>query len=88
MAPHNTHRLLRTTLLASLLTAYCALLTPATAQCISGDCKNGKGTYQYPSGAKYVGEFKNGEINGVGVCYYTNGSKYSGEWRADRKSVV
>jgi hypothetical protein len=50
------------------------------AQCISGDCKNGVGTYVYPSGAKYVGHFKNGEIHGVGVCYYTNGSKYQGEW--------
>ncbi|MCC7245571.1 MAG: caspase family protein [Saprospiraceae bacterium] len=53
----------------------------ASAQCVSGDCRNGKGTYIYPSGARYVGEFQNGEINGVGVCYYTNGSKYSGEWR-------
>jgi hypothetical protein len=51
------------------------------AQCISGNCKNGKGTYVYPSGAKYVGEFRDGEIHGVGVCYYTNGSKYSGEWK-------
>jgi len=53
----------------------------ADAQCISGDCKNGKGTYLYPSGAKYTGDFKNGEINGVGVCYYTDNSKYSGEWK-------
>lgn len=51
-----------------------------SAQCLSGDCKNGVGTYKYPSGAKYVGNFKNGEIHGVGVCYYTDGSKYQGEW--------
>ncbi|MEM9918556.1 MAG: caspase family protein [Bacteroidota bacterium] len=50
------------------------------AQCISGDCINGKGTYVYPSGAKYTGEFSKGEIHGVGVCYYTDGSKYSGNW--------
>ena len=50
------------------------------AQCVSGDCQNGKGTYVYPSGAKYIGEFQNGEIHGVGVCYYTDGSKYSGQW--------
>ena len=42
--------------------------------------KMAKGTYIYPSGAKYVGEFQNGEIHGVGVCYYTDGSKYSGQW--------
>ncbi|MFN0213057.1 MAG: caspase family protein [Saprospiraceae bacterium] len=52
-----------------------------SAQCISGDCNNGRGTYVYPSGAKYIGDFKDGEIHGMGVCYYTNNSKYSGEWR-------
>jgi hypothetical protein len=51
------------------------------AQCISGDCKNGVGTYKYPSGARYTGNFKNGEIHGVGVCYYTDGGKYQGEWK-------
>jgi hypothetical protein len=50
------------------------------AQCISGDCKNGIGTYKYPSGARYTGHFQNGEIHGVGVCYYTDGGKYQGEW--------
>lgn len=51
-----------------------------TAQCVSGDCQNGEGTYVYPSGAKYKGGFQNGEIHGVGICYYTDGSKYSGQW--------
>ncbi len=54
--------------------------TGASAQCVTGDCQNGIGTYLFPSGAKYTGHFKNGEINGVGVCYYTNNSKYQGEW--------
>ena len=52
----------------------------ANAQCTSGNCIDGKGTFVYPSGAKYVGDFANGEIHGIGVCYYTNGSKYSGQW--------
>ncbi len=51
------------------------------AQCVQGDCINGRGTYIYPSGAKYVGDFRDGEIHGIGVCYYTDGSKYSGEWK-------
>jgi hypothetical protein len=51
------------------------------AQCIAGDCVNGQGTFLYPSGARYIGSFKDGEINGVGVCYYTDGTKYSGEWK-------
>ncbi|MFT5746157.1 MAG: hypothetical protein ACI9XO_002362 [Paraglaciecola sp.] len=51
-----------------------------TAQCQSGDCTNGTGVFIYPSGAKYVGQFENGEIDGIGSCYYTDGSKYQGEW--------
>ena len=62
-----------------LLLSFC-FLSSLSAQCISGDCKNGIGTYVYPSGAKYTGHFKDGEIHGVGVCYYTDGSKYQGEW--------
>lgn len=56
------------------------LQNPVEAQCISGNCKNGTGTYLYASGAKYVGQFLNGEIHGVGSCYYTDGSIYRGEW--------
>jgi hypothetical protein len=56
------------------------MTTRISAQCIAGDCKNGAGTYVFPSGARYIGEFKNGEIHGKGVCYYTDKSKYSGEW--------
>ena len=48
--------------------------------CVSGDCRNGKGIYIYPSGAIYIGEFKNGEIHGVGVCYYSDDRKYQGNW--------
>ncbi len=51
------------------------------AQCISGDCKNGTGIYLYPSGAKYIGQFKDSEIHGVGTCHYTDGSKYQGQWK-------
>ncbi len=57
------------------------IFSNAEAQCLSGDCKNGKGIFKYPSGAKYIGDFKNGEIHGVGTCQYTDGSKYQGEWR-------
>jgi hypothetical protein len=50
------------------------------AQCIQGDCFNGKGIFVYPSGTKYTGQFKNGEIHGQGTCEYVNGTKYSGQW--------
>ncbi|MBR9921883.1 MAG: peptidase C14 caspase catalytic subunit p20 [Bacteroidetes bacterium] len=54
----------------------------AQTGCVSGDCRNGKGIYIYPSGAIYIGEFKDGEIHGIGVCNYSDGSKYQGNWKA------
>ncbi len=56
------------------------ILQIATAQCIDGDCWNGKGVHIYPSGAKYVGEFVNGKINGKGILYFSNGDEYNGNW--------
>ncbi len=50
------------------------------AQCIEGNCYEGQGTYVYPSGAKYRGQFRNGKINGQGVLFFSNGNKYSGNW--------
>ncbi|MCB0288443.1 MAG: hypothetical protein KDE57_17400, partial [Calditrichaeota bacterium] len=63
-----------------LVIPFLLLGTLLAAQCISGDCRNGVGTYKYPSGARYTGHFQDGEIHGIGVCYYTDGSKYQGEW--------
>lgn len=48
--------------------------------CISGNCRNGRGIYIYPSGTIYIGDFKDGEIDGIGVCHYSDGSKYQGQW--------
>ncbi|MBK7870975.1 MAG: caspase family protein [Saprospiraceae bacterium] len=52
----------------------------AEAQCISGDCQNGKGAMILSDGGKYIGEFKDGEITGEGACYYEDGSVYQGQW--------
>ena len=50
------------------------------AQCLSGDCVNGRGKFKYPSGAVYQGEFVDGEIHGVGKLVYSDGREYVGEW--------
>ena len=51
------------------------------AQCISGNCYDGRGTFVYPSGAKYHGQFRRGKIHGQGILYFTNGNKYIGKWK-------
>ena len=66
--------------IAILAFSFFSFQNDLTAQCISGNCKDGTGIYMYPSGAKYIGQFKNGEIHGIGTCYYSDGSTYRGEW--------
>jgi len=56
------------------------VLPQLDAQCVKGNCYNGRGTYQFDSGARYVGEFLNGKIHGEGALYFSNGNKYFGTW--------
>jgi len=58
----------------------------AYAKCISGDCKNGQGTFKYPDGAKYVGENKNSKPNGQGTYTWADGVKYVGEWKKGKQN--
>jgi len=41
----------------------------------------GKGTYVFPNGLKYVGEFKDGRYHGQGTFTNTKGDKYVGDFR-------
>ena len=52
----------------------------AFAKCIEGNCRNGQGTKTW-AGRKYVGEFKDGNVNGYGTATYSNGTKYVGEFK-------
>ena len=54
-------------------------------QCISGDCKNGYGTYTWASGAKYVGQWKDDKKDGQGTYTCASGNKYVGEYKDDKK---
>ncbi|ORC84508.1 putative phosphatidylinositol-4-phosphate 5-kinase-like protein, partial [Trypanosoma theileri] len=41
---------------------------------------------QFPSGSKYVGSIRNGQLNGYGKYYYfPSGDIYEGEWESDMK---
>lgn len=55
--------------------------TLLAAQCVSGNCEDGQGTFEYQDNTVYVGSFKNGKADGYGVCYYGNKDKYVGEWK-------
>ena len=52
------------------------------ANCLSGNCENGRGTYRYPDGSEYSGDFRNAKMHGQGTYAYAGrGEKYVGEWR-------
>lgn len=54
--------------------------------CISGDCNNGFGTYQFPSGNKYVGNFRDRKREGQGTFYFSNGEQFKGEFHDNNYS--
>lgn len=52
------------------------------ANCLSGNCENGRGTYRYPDGSEYSGDFRSAKMHGQGTYVYAGrGEKYVGEWR-------
>ena len=60
-------------------------LSAITAQCVKGDCYNGKGTYIFKSGAKYSGKFRNAKIYDFGTLYFRDGRIYTGQWKNQRR---
>ncbi len=42
---------------------------------------NDEGSFTFPDGSKYEGEFQNGQQNGQGTMTYANGDRYEGEWQ-------
>lgn len=45
-----------------------------------GNCHTGYGTYSFPSGNTYKGNFVNMKRQGQGAFYYAGGSMFEGEW--------
>ena len=41
----------------------------------------GQGTYTFPDGAKYVGQYKNNKREGQGTATFPDGKKLIGEWK-------
>ena len=57
------------------------ITSQGNAACISGNCRNGQGTFLFDGGNKYTGQFKNGLQNGQGTHTYVNGGRYVGQWK-------
>ena len=47
----------------------------------SGTWTNCSGTYTFPNGDEYVGQFKNGEFDGLGNLSAPDGRLYKGHWK-------
>lgn len=50
------------------------------ANCIIGNCSNGKGTYLFRDGSKYTGYFSRGKAHGQGTYYHRDGAMYVGSF--------
>lgn len=70
----------RLILIATLLAS-----TNLSAQCISGNCQNGNGTYRYSGNSKYTGQFQSGLRNGYGKMTYPDGNTYEGPFHLGKK---
>jgi len=61
---------------------------PPCVGAYSAEWNNCFGTYNYPGGSRYVGEWRGAKRSGQGTNYFAEyqwrGDKYAGEWRDDR----
>ena len=67
-----------------LISIFVSIYLIGNTQCISGDCKNGKGIFVYENDFRYEGIFKDGQYNGIGKLMYPDGSTYSGHFLNDK----
>lgn len=44
----------------------------------------GRGTYQWPSGASYIGDWYENKMHGVGAFLASSGDRYQGVFQNDR----
>lgn len=65
------------------VSAECQNRLPPCPDAKSAFRDNCYGTHAFPSGTKYIGEFRNGKFNGQGTYTFPDGRKYVGEFRDD-----
>ncbi|MFC2176764.1 hypothetical protein ACFLR1_07350, partial [Bacteroidota bacterium] len=57
------------------------MISTVKAQCTTGNCYEGNGSYLFENGDLYNGLWKKGIMNGYGVYEYVNGDIYKGAWK-------
>lgn len=62
-----------------------ASLAPTRIGCIQGSCRTGQGSYLWPDGSRYIGDFVGGQQHGRGLLILPDGSSFEGGWRGGRK---
>ena len=50
------------------------------AQCVSGNCQNGTGSYRYSATSRYTGQFRANLRDGRGKMTLPNGAFYEGQF--------
>ena len=61
-------------------------LPPCLGDSATSFWTNCVGTYTFPDGAKYVGEWRDDKYHGQGTYTYPNGQKYVGEYKDDKRN--
>lgn len=64
-------------MMCKLILFFCILPCVSIGQCLSGDCKNGEGKFDFGF-AVYEGSFKDSKPHGKGTMDYGSGDKYIG----------
>ncbi|TVR81118.1 MAG: hypothetical protein EA412_03670 [Chitinophagaceae bacterium] len=67
-------------IISSLLFSFVFFINSLTAQCVEGDCINGKGVYIVKNEMIFTGYFSNGEPSGKGIIHFKNGSRLYARW--------
>lgn len=63
-----------------LFLLFVTLATFANAQCTTGNCYEGNGTFQFENGDNYNGQWRKGLPSGYGVYEFANGDIYKGNF--------
>lgn len=59
----------------------CLNIQAQDGTCVSGNCIDGYGRFEWKSGEEYIGNFSQGKMNGYGVFYWQSKRKFIGGWK-------